>query len=625
MEMKKEGFSKQNAKSKVGKNNLAIWGNRFLSIFIAGLFICVLLLAPATVVLANEEPLPLYIRQASINKPEVTVYFDLPDDLPNSGNFNMEELLATASLAGEELTPVSLEPFEDSGEGVWYIFVIDVSTSMKSNQIAAIRGSIEDIAGNLGKSDRFTLISFGVTVDVLVDLSGNEQEIIDAADTLRANQRGTLFYDSIVKAFELAAQHGAGIPERRAVFVFSDAGDVNVGGYIRQEVEDLLAKTDVALYAMGFNNVTRDALDAFGAKARMTPDGGIDVVTHSTVRDAVRVRTDSMKSGYVARFTSRTNMTGSEPETLILDVGSAETAVFRAAADVTPTRWIPDHTPPEIKSAQQTASETIQIEFSKPMLGADKPEGYHIEDTDGNLVVVRAVTYNDVDFFTTIAIDTPPRSGKLKISFPGITDESMERNVPEQSVTIEFKVEEAASAPPPVDPTPPPVEIKEPIPPLVWLFGSLLIALVVVGVSMAVIKSRGGLVKVDGKLRFAGNPKEEVFISEEKVEAEQYKFITTKPPEINLRIMDGSGRTRDISTPVQGSLFIGRAAGNDIVFDDKRMSRQHFAIEAKNGSFSIINLSETGGTMLNGVKIGSPRPLAKSDRIEAGSITFTVI
>jgi len=240
--------------------------------------------------------------------------------------------------------------------------------------------------------------------------------------------------------------------------------------------------------------------------------------------------------------------------------------------------------------------------------------------------VVKAVTYNDSDLVATMSLEPPLRSGEINITFPGITDASMEKNAPEQHVLINFITEEPTAAPLPLTADPiPPVEPEEPISPLVWLLGALVIALIVVGITMSVIKSRGGIVKVDGKLRFAGNHKEEVYISEEEVEAAQYKFITTKPAEISLRVIDGTGKSRDICLPVQGSLFIGRASGNDLVFDDKRMSRQHFAIEAKDGSFIIQNLSQTSGTLLNGVTINAPRPLMSGDRIEAGKVVFIVI
>jgi pSer/pThr/pTyr-binding forkhead associated (FHA) protein len=116
-----------------------------------------------------------------------------------------------------------------------------------------------------------------------------------------------------------------------------------------------------------------------------------------------------------------------------------------------------------------------------------------------------------------------------------------------------------------------------------------------------------------------------VFVTEEDAGGVQHKFVTTTPPEVRLRVIDVSGRAKDLSIPVQGSLFVGRAEGNDLVFDDPRMSRQHFAIEVKDGIFSILNLSESSGTSVNGVGINAPRKLSKGDMIEAGNITLKVL
>ena len=576
---------------------------------------------------ANES-LSLEIHQVSINKPEITVYFDLPEESPALNNFTDDLIPVSANLGGEELTPVSFIPFNESNEGVWYIFTVDVSGSMTSAQITAIRNSISDLAENMNTNDRFTLITFGLTVDILINLSNDAEEIINTANSMPVNQRGTLFYNSIVEAFELASQYGADIPERRAVFVFSDAEDYNVGGFIQQEVEDILEKTDISLYAMGFNNATRDALDAFGAKARLTPGGGIDIVTANTVRNAVNTRVENMNSGYVARFTSKTNTITGEPETLTVTFDHPQHEAYESSITVTAKRWIPDNSPPEVVSARQTASETIRIEFSKPMSGANTPENYQITDSDGNLLALSTVSYIESENTVTITFVAQPKSGNITVSFPGITDDSMEKNTIQRPVIIDFSgidpTPEVTPTPEPL-PIPEPADVPEPISPLVWMLLALAVALIVLGAAFAVIKSRGGLVRIDGKLRFAGNKTQEVYITEEEAQAAQYKFITTKAPEINLRVMDGAGRTKDLSIPVQGSLFIGRAAGNDLVFDDKRMSRQHFAIEAKEGTFHIMNLSESSGTMLNGVKLNSARMLNTGDKIEAGNITFTIL
>jgi hypothetical protein len=88
-------------------------------------------------------------------------------------------------------------------------------------------------------------------------------------------------------------------------------------------------------------------------------------------------------------------------------------------------------------TAGQTASNTIQITFSEPVLGAGDPWNYRVEGDDGNLIAVRAVSYSENQAVITFA-DTPP-SGKITVSCPGITDISMEKNAVNGSTVVNFE------------------------------------------------------------------------------------------------------------------------------------------------------------------------------------------
>ncbi len=88
----------------------------------------------------------------------------------------------------------------------------------------------------------------------------------------------------------------------------------------------------------------------------------------------------------------------------------------------------------------------------------------------------------------------------------------------------------------------------------------------------------------------------------------------------------GGGEGRKVTLPISKTLFVGRSDICDVVFDDARMSRQHFVIEDMGDTFSLTNLSERGQTQLNGVPVDRPRPLAHGDIIEAGAqrIQFSI-
>ena len=91
---------------------------------------------------------------------------------------------------------------------------------------------------------------------------------------------------------------------------------------------------------------------------------------------------------------------------------------------------------------------------------------------------------------------------------------------------------------------------------------------------------------------------------------------------IRLTITDRSGAIRDVEWNVEGSLFIGRSNICNIFFDDDRLSKQHFVIEATKMGCYIEDLESTNGTYVNGVKMGTRRMLLDGDTITAGREKF---
>ena len=76
------------------------------------------------------------------------------------------------------------------------------------------------------------------------------------------------------------------------------------------------------------------------------------------------------------------------------------------------------------------------------------------------------------------------------------------------------------------------------------------------------------------------------------------------------------------SFPLHNTLYIGRAANNNLVVRDKKVSRQHCALIPTNNTFLISDRESTNGTYVNGVAIGQPTRLHENDIIRIGDITL---
>lgn len=71
--------------------------------------------------------------------------------------------------------------------------------------------------------------------------------------------------------------------------------------------------------------------------------------------------------------------------------------------------------------------------------------------------------------------------------------------------------------------------------------------------------------------------------------------------EARLTITEPTGRTWDITLDVSQSYTIGRAKENDIVLNDRRVSRKHAYIHPENGSYKIVDGFFEGGQLFRSV------------------------
>ena len=67
---------------------------------------------------------------------------------------------------------------------------------------------------------------------------------------------------------------------------------------------------------------------------------------------------------------------------------------------------------------------------------------------------------------------------------------------------------------------------------------------------------------------------------------------------------------------------IGRRLENDLVLDDPRVSRNHAQLQAIEGHYVLFDLSSTGGTFVNGIRI-TQTIIYPNDTVSLGGVTLT--
>jgi len=95
-----------------------------------------------------------------------------------------------------------------------------------------------------------------------------------------------------------------------------------------------------------------------------------------------------------------------------------------------------------------------------------------------------------------------------------------------------------------------------------------------------------------------------------------------RAPAARLRVIDRDGTER-LHEFDGSALTIGRAADNDLVLPDSRVSRHHARVAGRRGTLVYADLGSTNGSRVNGVQVGE-LVLGAGDRIELGDTVIVV-
>ena len=110
------------------------------NMFLKFLLVKVVLLVPAVFTLAYSQT-QVRLSQVYVDLPRVKAYIEVLDET----NVVVDSLgtdQVTASVGTTPAKTLSVTPFRESGEGVAYIFLIDVSKSLRSAQFAVLQKAL---------------------------------------------------------------------------------------------------------------------------------------------------------------------------------------------------------------------------------------------------------------------------------------------------------------------------------------------------------------------------------------------------------------------------------------------------------------------------------------------------
>lgn len=530
------------------------------------------------------------VNQIYADLPEMQVYFHLFDKNGEVTTRTVPESDVLLQCNSEKAVVNSVQNATVSKTQVY--FLLDVSDSMPAALFASIKAELLRLYQTHSQNEKYTLITFGKEVIVQLDGDESAETIEGTIKALQNTDTRTVLYDAVSKVGELAAERSD--YTRRMAYLFTDGEDWTVGGHTQSETQDLIRQSGIPVYAFGVSSAQKKNLDALSELARVS-GGTFTSVSTNTVADTIAQTRAYADAGYVVSVTLKSNVVGAQNSVVALQVGDASDS-----RTVSIKNWQADNTAPVIIEVQVKEG-SLHITFSESTLGGSVATDYIITDGSRKHTVDSVARVSDQE--VELRMSAPLYDGEYVLTANNVTDTAVEKNALTKSYP--FTVTGA--------------------PYTVAAFFSDNILWIAVGVLVcaAVI-----IFAVAGKQRKRIPETSACAAEAEVVEAEKapekYHIHAADGKLVHLSISGRNLARRDIDLRIEGTILLGRSSSCDVRIDDEQISRRNTELVCRSGRLFVNNISQTNGTMLNGLMISGERELHSGDTIVLGDTRITI-
>ena len=561
------------------------------------------------------------LEQVVLYMPEARFYFG------GEREAKAEEL--RAFIGDEELSFVSLERFSRTDGGICYYVLLDVSASITEEEFGGIKEALAGFAEGLSEQDRMVFITFGEQVQTIFTEDGAALKNGSAREKILAlenTDQKTLLFEAIDRMAELSDGGTARSGMRRAAFVITDGEDIARGKATRQEAERTLKESGVPVYGFTVSGAGKEAEDAFGEFSRES-GGTLTILEPGQEAEGLAAVKERLMNSWEAVFEADSNRVANGMVNVSLEfTDTGEKKQTQAMQN----RWQADEEAPVVLEAFPEGEKQLRVTFSEAVTGADAAEHYELSAADGQILVPVYASAQEGGTEAVLTFDALP-AGAYELLCTGLKDVSMEEN--EMDCVFSVLVEgEAVQAETAVS-----VEAEGSFPAGYAAAGGaalvLTVCLFVLLIGKKRAKKRRENAGQEGRDKEAGN---RAGGSEKNAAAPDGVVGVGLQPNRRVKVerrdleeltvhFQARGQKDEIDVVVQKSMIVGRSAACELSFDDPALSRQHFSLEISEGGLWIRNLSQSGFTLVNGVKLQEKAVRLRSgDWIGAGQLQLRI-
>ena len=327
------------------------------------------------------------------------------------------------SLAPEDISatldgaPLEVESLRPSDQGIFYVFLLDISRSISEAHIAAAREAVLSTYRQMGQNDQLALISFGNEVNTLLRGGESASQVEAALDTIHSTDNNTRFYDAMNTLVETASARN---DMRRVAVVVSDGVDDTDAGMTQEELEAVLRQSGVAVYALAVDSADQTVQDHFRDFIRLS---GGDLFSFSPENAAEKLNELQLCIDEIwhLQLTAPSNIADGQEHRLSVRFGQLDTLEL----DIRPTQWVPDEKPPYPLSVN-AGDGTVTVRFSEAMANPGDAQCYVLKNPSGKTVSFTVSSAESTCAVLSCPELTDPTGWTLELS--GLTDASMEAN-----------------------------------------------------------------------------------------------------------------------------------------------------------------------------------------------------
>ena len=208
-------------------------------------YVCLLLLGLLPVLGQAQGVDDLRLVQVQADVPTLNVWANLPETTIERDQFSV-------SVGDHAAKVFGIDRFRQTGEGVGYIFLVDVSKSLRSRQLVQIKRALHHWLDDMRENDRAALVTFGHAVQHDLRFTNDHFKLNNAINMLAITDMETSLYHGLLEAISIGRSRDPDLPTRRAIVVLSDGIDDSVAGVTIEDVIRQIREYRVPIYSIGF-------------------------------------------------------------------------------------------------------------------------------------------------------------------------------------------------------------------------------------------------------------------------------------------------------------------------------------------------------------------------------------